>query len=175
LEGSEVLTAIAEVAAAFAGFAGIVAAFRHRDLAAWPPHETFRFRFMVLYSVLTVLFALLPFFLFHFGVSPARIWSSASILLALVAFILFVDALLHYRALGDDAKSSLSLGMVYFLETGNVLVGGTQGCNAVGVGAAPSFSLYLLGLGWFLLAAAGMFVRLLLLVAASNGPTSRRK
>ena len=92
MQGADVLIVFAEVAAAFAGFAGVVVVFGRRD-RAWAPNDALRFRFMLENSLFTVAFALLPFLFHHLGASPRLTWGTCSGLL----FLMFVRNLLAAR------------------------------------------------------------------------------
>ena len=65
MQGSDVLTVIAEIGVALAGFSGIVVALRQRSAESWSLPEVMRLRFMLYGSTLTFLFALSPFVFHH--------------------------------------------------------------------------------------------------------------
>ena len=82
MQGSDILTVIAEISVALAGFSGIVVALRHRALESWPAHEFSRFRNMLELAAYSIFFALFPFLPYHLGASSEVIWSLSSFALA---------------------------------------------------------------------------------------------
>ena len=74
--GGDLLLTIAEVALAFAGFSSIVAVFQHRSQESWTLLQAGRLRQMLVFSLLTMLLAFLPFGLAHWGLAPPLLWSA---------------------------------------------------------------------------------------------------
>jgi hypothetical protein len=171
MEGSDVLIVIAEVSVAFAGFAGIVAVFRQRDLADWAPVDANRFRFMVECSLTTILFALLPFVFHYLGASATATWSACSALLAAVFAGLFVIAVLRVRRV-DLQAPGFSLAVTRFLQAGTILTFILLVLNALRIGFTAEFGPYLAALAWTLAASGVNFFRLLL-VGVSGGQSGR--
>jgi len=161
MEGSDVLIVIAEVSVAFAGFAGIVAVFRQRDLVEWPPLDAARFRFMVECSLTTILFALLPFVFRHLGASPTATWSACSGLMAATVAGIFVIASLRMRRLRSQA-SYPSPALLRFVQAVTLLTIALLVLNALRIGFTAEFGPYLAALAWVLVASGLNFFRLLL-------------
>jgi hypothetical protein len=90
---SEVLLTIAEVAVAFAGFASLVGILGHQESVDHPLVLSFRMRGMLLTSLLSVAFALVPIILGEYGLGTRPVWTVASLLL-LGATLLYVRWLL---------------------------------------------------------------------------------
>jgi hypothetical protein len=86
----DTLVALAEVAAAFAGFSGIVAALGHRSPSDWTAAARFRFANLLSVTVATSLLAFLPIALSHFSISSSTAWAWSSTALAFfcLAFLL---------------------------------------------------------------------------------------
>ncbi|MEJ2132860.1 MAG: hypothetical protein P8Y95_14845, partial [Gammaproteobacteria bacterium] len=82
MEGESILETIAEISVAFAGFTGVVAAFGRGSAAPWTLGDRLRFRVMLSTSLAALLFALLPFILFHLGVRGESLWTLSSVFLA---------------------------------------------------------------------------------------------
>mgnify|MGYP003411337866 FL=1 len=80
VKAAEALAALAEVSVAFAGFSGIVTAFRRHNPGQWSPLDRFRFRFMVEFSLATLALSLVPFFFSGLGLTESRVWSLSSLL-----------------------------------------------------------------------------------------------
>jgi hypothetical protein len=161
MKGSDVLIVIAEVSVAFAGFAGIVAVFRQRDLVEWAPLDAARFRFMVECSLMTVLFALLPFVFHHLGTSPTVTWSACSGLMVTAVAGLLVIASFRMRRLRSHPRGP-NLALMRFVQAGSLLALALLVLNALSIGFTAEFGPYLAALAWLLVASGINFFRLLL-------------
>ena len=75
------LLGISGVAATFAGFSGVVAAFDRRAHGNWHPEERFRLINMVVIALSTCLLALTPLTEESLGLSESALWMTASILM----------------------------------------------------------------------------------------------
>jgi hypothetical protein len=167
MEGSDVLIVIAEVSVAFAGFAGIVAVFRQRDLVEWPPLDATRFRFMVECSLTTILFALLPFVFHHLGASPTATWSACSGLMAATFAGVFVIASFRMRRLRSQG-SGPSPALLRFVQAVTLLTLALLVLNALSIGFTAEFGPYLAALAWVLAVSGLNFFRLLLFEVGGN-------
>ncbi len=165
MQGSDVLTVIAEIGVALAGFSGIVVALRQRSVESWSVPEVLRLRLMLYASVSALLFALLPFAPHHLGASPAVTWSASSLVLA--ALFGFVWILPSTRTC--PSRTGLSFRWYIFYSSGTVMATTALLANAGGLLGGPSFGLYLVGLAWLLLYATTLFVRLVLAPFATRG------
>jgi hypothetical protein len=106
VQPEDVLTTLGEVAAAFAGFSGVVAALGVKSLAELPAIHRFRFANLLVVSVGAALFAFLPVVLEQFPIGSSAVWTSSSAFLALFA---------RWRAglrLGTLNRGPLNLWMV---------------------------------------------------------------
>jgi len=90
---------IAEVSVALAGFSGLAAAFRTRQMRDWAEWERIWFWYILTWSLGSLLFALLPGVLDGLRVSPATSWVLCNV--GLAAFIL--------GAVGYGARRGLRL------------------------------------------------------------------
>lgn len=72
------LSSAVEAAIGMAGFAGIVAAIRHRDLSRWPQQEQILLRMLLVASGMSVSFALLPAVLREARLADPTIWRIGS-------------------------------------------------------------------------------------------------
>lgn len=72
------LSSATEVAIGIAGFAGIVAAIRHRDPSAWASEERLLLRMLLFASGMAILFSWTPAVLSEAGLEPQTIWRAAS-------------------------------------------------------------------------------------------------
>ena len=75
------LSSAVEVAIGIAGFAGIVAAIRHRDLSSWAAQDRLLLRILLVASAMSVVFAWLPALLSEAGISARALWQISSLVL----------------------------------------------------------------------------------------------
>jgi branched-subunit amino acid transport protein AzlD len=167
MKGSDVLIVIAEVSVAFAGFAGIVAVFRQRDLVEWAPLDAARFRFMVECSLMTVLFALLPFVFHHLGASPTATWSACSGLMAAAVAGLLTIASLRMRRVRSQTPG-FNAALMRCMQAVSLLTIALLVLNALRIGFTAEFGPYLAALAWLLVASGINFFRLLLFGVGGN-------
>lgn len=160
MQTSDVLSVLAEVSVAFAGFAGIVTAFRRRTPDHWNALDRFRFRFMVEFSLVTLLLSLLPFFVLAFDVADARVWSLCSVPLSLGALVYLLRSAVRVRRL-LAAGLAVSRGLAAVSFTVGIGIAVTSALNALQWFAHPA-AVYLAGVGGCLFVCSAMFARLLL-------------
>lgn len=86
-----------------AGFAGIVAAIRHRDLGRWAHEDRILLRMLLTASGMAVLFALLPAVLFEAHLPEPAIWRAASASLMVWQTAIAVHRVRQFRAVGTQA------------------------------------------------------------------------
>lgn len=105
MEPTDVLATVAELAVAFAGFSGIVAALGPRDEGGLFPEDRVRLRVLIGSSLSTAAFAFLPVLLWEVAGSPATVWaiSSAAYLPYGIA-IIFVSERDVKRARAEDPE-----------------------------------------------------------------------
>jgi len=84
----DVLTSLGEVAAAFAGFSGVVSALGARSITDLPTPHRFRFANLLVVSVGAAIFAFLPAVLEQFATGSSAVWALSSALLALFTGVL---------------------------------------------------------------------------------------
>jgi len=161
LQGSDVLTILAEVFVAFAGFTGIVAALGQRSEGNWRPVDVVRFRGLLEASVAGLVLSLVPFGFHYFGVAEAITWSIGSSLLAVCIVYALVRAIQRQKKLRVTADPDFVPGVRLILVSLGVPVAAAQLLNAIGVGLLHSFSGFLVGLLYLLILCCAMFVLLL--------------
>ena len=164
LQAAQVLTVIAEISIALAGFSGIVVAFRQRGIEAWPPHELVRLRFMLGVACVTLLFSLLPFVPHYLGVRASATWVLSS---AILSAGLFGFALVSYFAT-KAYLDRLSRPWFFTYIIGTITSALGLLCNGLGVFGAAYPGVYLAGLGWLLFFSTTLFVRLVLAPSPSQ-------
>jgi len=154
------LTTLAEISVALAGFSAIVVSFRQRNSGRWLEADADRFNGMVLHAMMALLFCLLPSVIGLFSHDPLRVWGIASGVLGLQ---IVGHALIAIRLATTDlrGRTILALGAVL----GVFLV-------ASGMGLSPMTALeaYLLGVLWHVAHSSVLFVWLIWIPA---GPIER--
>lgn len=167
MQAAEALSALAEVSVAFAGFSGIVTAFRRHNPGQWNRLDRFRFRFMVEFSLATLALSLIPFFLAEFGLPESEIWSRSSLVLGGGAlFFLIRSALLLYPLVVAGEPVSRSLAVVSVAM--GIVITVSAFANAAGFFSRSS-GVYLAGVGGCLFVSSAMFARLLLVTSPGSG------
>ena len=109
MQAEDALVALGEVAAAFAGFSGVVAALGTRSVSEWPAAARFRFANLLVISVAAALFAFLPVALGQFPVASRVVWGWSSATLCLFAGSLLVSRWAEGRRIGAKEPASLRL------------------------------------------------------------------
>lgn len=149
------LGSVIEVATAIAGFSGIVATLGHRNAGHWTPADQLRLRVLLTASGATLVFGFLPFLLVDlFELSV--VWRISSALYAI-----YQSGIATYR-MRQLSRSGLDPNTIGVRPLSTLLTAGVVAMLAANVVWFASFSVYLLGVLWGLLAAFGAFVALLL-------------
>jgi hypothetical protein len=160
MQAADALTTLAQVSVAFAGFSGIVTAFRRRSPGEWSDLDRFRFRFMVEFSLATLALSMLPLFLVELGLSEPRAWTVASLVLGGGALSYLARSALQLRRLlaaGEQVSRTLAAVSVAI----GIAVAASAFGNAANLFSHPS-GVYLAGVGGCLFVSSAMFARLLL-------------
>ena len=158
MQATEVLTVVAEISIALAGFTGIVVAYRQRGLDELLPHELVRLRFMLGVACTTLLFAFLPFLPHYFGLAPSSTWIVSSA--AMAVGLLFLALTIYSRAKSHLNRMSLAWFVTYV--AGSALFALMALTNTLELLGPPGPGQYLAGLGWLLFVSISLFVRLIL-------------
>ncbi len=146
---SDLLLTFAEVAVAFAGFASLVAILGERPARDDPHINSVRMRAMVLYSLMVVMFSLLPLLLHRYEIAEAVIWRASSGALAVavgcVGFWL-TRAVLAVRSSGPQTGSAIAIAVAIPIPT---LLAATLllAANATTTVFVKPAAVYLTGLG----------------------------
>lgn len=118
IENTDTLLSLAEIAAAFAGFAALVSVIRRgTDQPAHAAHDLLRLRLLIGGSVAGVAAALVPVGLVGYGLDPSLSWRLSAIL-----FLIFDNGILAsfsaaYRPVrGTFPPDRLAVTVVLFLE-----------------------------------------------------------
>lgn len=74
MDAASFLSSVIEIAVGIAGFAGIVAAIRQRQLSSWPPEQLILLQILFFASAASIAFGLLPAGLAEAGIEEHNIW-----------------------------------------------------------------------------------------------------
>lgn len=161
LQGSDVLTILAEIFVAFAGFTGIVAALGQRSEGKWRPVDAIRFRALLETSLAGLVFSVTPYGFHYFGVVEAITWSFGSFLVAVYVVSALLRATQKQKELRATKDPDFVPGVRLILVSLSAPVVAIQLLNTIGVGLQHTFSGYLVGLIYLLVLCCAMFVLLL--------------
>ena len=152
MEGSEALSALAEIAIGIAGFAAIALVLsRNRDSLS--PDLLYIIRTMIVSSVFTAFFALFPWILAPLPPTEVWRWSSGAFLVSGI-FVVGPVYIREQRALGPLPDTGFSRLFIVGWGLGG-LVTIVHFANLFGWPLSPSFSAFYLGL-WLSLSTAGI-------------------
>lgn len=170
IAGSNILTALAEVAIGFAGFSAVVGAlFRRRRVGDSMPFDEVRFLVMLEFSLTVLVFSILPLALAALGVEESRIWRVSNRLFgAFLIFHLVGDYFLTIKR--ETVALQTITWSIYILSTAGIAI-----CALVlilssfDVQVGAPAGVYIICLLWLIVLAAIHFTRLAWLVASSTG------
>jgi hypothetical protein len=153
LEAAGTLELIAELAVAFAGFTGLVGAFRgvQGKLAEFRQE----LRLLVEYSLTLLADAVLPLFLFHGGLGEEAVWRIASLINAGLTVVYYV---FRFRELAENSMGALRIQFAVVVALDLAWVFALLG-SALGVLPFPLHTVYLGNLAYMLLGTGLSFLR----------------
>jgi hypothetical protein len=161
MQPEDILVALGETGAVFAGFGGIVAALGARSVTELPPIDRFRFSNLLVISVSACLLAFLPIVLEEVVEDPSTMWNISTATLALFALIFLLKSAGGARRIGAlrgqrgrlwMAVLSVSVLAAIFVIQSASLIGWPRGHDSA-VYVAGIFGLLILsGLQFILLA-----------------------
>jgi hypothetical protein len=167
VQAAEALAALAEVSVAFAGFSGIVTAFRRHNPGDWSHLDRFRLRFMVEFSLATLALSLLPFFLSEFGLPESEVWSLASLFLGGGALFYLIRSVVRLHPV-IVAGEPVNHGLAFVSVAVGIVITVAAFANSLGFFSHPS-GVYLAGVGGCLFVSSAMFAQLLLASSPNTG------
>jgi hypothetical protein len=158
LENTDTLLALAEIAAAFAGFAALVSVIRRkRDDAGEATHDILRLRLIISSGVVGVAAALIPVGLAGYGLPGATVWRLSSLLFLILSYGIILSFLQVYRPVrGDFPPDWLAVVVATSLE---VVEQGSLFVVLVGMPLGNAAALYVTALIGNICQAGFIFVR----------------
>ena len=127
LENTDALLSLAEIAAAFAGFAALVSVIRRRtDQPGEEAHDILRLRLIISSGVVGVAAALIPVGLAGYGIDPSLVWRLSSLLFMVMGYGIIYSFVNAYKpvkgAFPPDRLAVLVATSIEVLEQGSLLV-----------------------------------------------------
>jgi hypothetical protein len=118
LENTDTLLAIAEIAAAFAGFAALVSVIRRSsDQPAQAIHDLLRLRLVISSSVVGVAAALVPVGLAGYGLEGSTVWRLSSLIFLILGYgIIFAFVGAYQPVRGEFPPDRLAVTVVSAIE-----------------------------------------------------------
>ena len=171
MNGVEILTTIAQLGIAVAGFSGIAIVF-NRQPGGLCGFEAFRVSLLFANSFAAVFLSLIPFGFFYFGWSEELIWRTASgVCFAFeVAFMAthvpWVFQFLHVH------RELFNFKLLTFVAFGHLINAVAQLLNTLGMTEAR-LSIFIFGLLWLLFHGAFQFGRILFVQPGGGGGLAR--
>ncbi len=170
MPNADFLFVTAEIAAAFVGFASVVAILGQRVTRDDPSLDAFRLRGMIQTGLLVVLSALLPYLLHSAGFVGAALWRISSALVSVAGVALLIDSFVVIRRVVLFPPSGRWVGLLALaLLVATPLL---LGLAALGIPPNP-LSSYLVALYLYLLITAlGLFRIVTSLLAGLSRPAA---
>ena len=173
MPNADFLFVTAEIAAAFVGFASVVAILGQRVTRDDPSLDAFRLRGMIQTGLLVVLSALMPYLFHSAGFVGAPLWRISSALVSVAGVALLIDSIVMIRRVAFVAPVPSTTRWIGLLALALVAAPPLLlGLASIGVSPDP-VSSYLVALYLYLLAAAlGLFRIVTSLLAGLSRPAA---
>ena len=170
MNGSEILTTVAQLGAAVTGFSGIAIAF-NRHPGRLGDFEAFRVSILFANSLAAVFLALLPFPCFYLGWQESRIWQTTSGAVALFEVVFLTTHFPRARRFVRSHRELFNLKLLMFVTVSHAANGVAQFFNAAGYFEAK-LAVFVFGLLWILFHSAFQFGRILFVQPDTGGAMS---
>jgi hypothetical protein len=118
LENTDTLLSLAEIAAAFAGFAALVSVIRRkREDPSEAIHDILRLRLIISSSVVGVAAALTPVGLAGYGIPQTLVWRLSSLIFLILSYGIILSFVRAYRPVeGEFPPDRLAVGVASSIE-----------------------------------------------------------
>ena len=172
MEPGDALAAVAQIAVALAGFAGVVVAFRRGSLHEWAPLDKYRLWLLLANSAVPLISCLFGMLLLSVRPAPPWIWGwcSAFATLLQMSFLVF-----NRRSLSRlDPGALHGMGSFRYVFYGLAIAGTILIlCQVVNVALLNLFWIFFLGIAFQVSAGIVQFIRMILLPPQEAGAGSR--
>lgn len=158
LENTDTLLSMAEIAAAFAGFAALVSVLGHRGgQAPEAVHDLLRLRLVISSGVVGVAAALIPVGLAGYGLDPNLTWRLAALIFLILDNGIIISFIRSYRPVqGSFPPDNLAVSVVSTIE---LLEQGSLIIVTLGLSVGNASALYVTALIANICQAGFIFVR----------------
>ena len=157
----EILSAVAQIAVALAGFAGVVVVFRRESVHEWSRIDKFRLRLLLSNSVFPLAYSLFAMFLLTLKPPPESIWRWCSGFAAVCQIPFAITSIKRRRTLSSAEFKAVSKIVFYplFALASAVLL-----LQFYNLAVLNSFWPFFAGIFVHLMGAMVQFVRLVLVI-----------
>lgn len=149
MEGSEVLSAVAQVALGLAGFTGVVISLG-RQPGGLSRVKAYRLSVLLLQAGAALLLSLIPFGLFYLSIRLPDVWRISSAVMAVFTALFLVWLLPRSREMMRIAPEIFNHPTFFVTCFGHFVNLILQAMNALNVFNPPVLGVYLFGLFWLL-------------------------
>lgn len=128
---SEILGAMAQVAATLAGFAGVVVVFGHQPVHAWSRVDKFRLHLMLATSTQALAYCAIGLLLLSTTIAPTTAWQILSAIIIALLLPATLSAMLRYRSFSaaELAQAGASSALFYSLNGIGIAIAVLQAVN----------------------------------------------
>ncbi len=169
MNGSEALSAVAQLALGLAGFTGIVVVFG-RQPGRLRPVEVYRLANLLAISCEAMFLALLPFGLYYAGLQEESLWRFSSGFMIGLTVVLLAGFSPSTTRFVRETPEIFNLYVLTFLVTAHIANLVVQFLNVLGVFGRPNLGVYFFGLLWLLLHGFAQFARILFIRPGPERP-----
>jgi len=166
MHGSDVLQTMAQIAVAFAGFSGIVAAFNQQG-DRWGAADRMRVRSLIVASLAAMFFALLPSGLDVTELAERSIWRTSSAALGLFMVVGQAGGLWMMARMPSEERAQFPRIIAIIVIGGTFMNGAAQLMNAAAWPYETQGAVYIFGVLYQLLLAGALFLRLVIVRTAN--------
>ena len=160
MEIPQSLQVIAEISIAFAGFSGLIVAFRKN---AGPLTNVQKYRLQVLLSLAfgAMFLSLVPELLYYIGIPPSSLLALASIVLSIYSIVFLIWWIIASRRIMTSVPEIFNWFAFSRMAAGHIIVVILQLAVIFSLLEESSRGAYIAALIWYLIHAAQQFTRML--------------
>jgi hypothetical protein len=157
MNGTDALTAVAEISLGLAGFTGIIMALYSRA-ESWSQLDAIRALFLLIAGFGALLLSLLPFALHFLGLAESTIWRASSVAMLILSFG-YIIVWARFGSHLDWSRIPHNDAMKWFSSIGGIMIMVLQSANVW----FAQLGLFFIGLLWLLIIGCVQFAVILYL------------
>jgi hypothetical protein len=154
------LEAIAQIGVTFAGFSGLIVAFR-KDAGPLTRIHKYRLQVLLSLSLGATFLSLLPELLLSFGVATEAMWRLSSVALSLYSVVFMIWWMTASLKVMSTDPGIFNWFAITRMTAGHIVIVLAQFSFLFSIVSIKGPAAYLVGLIWYLLHAAQQFTRML--------------